>query len=169
MFRISGPSRSLRRYDDGLYAAGWIDDGHPAGFATGGMAVQHFAVGGMTAMALARAGVPLSMVTQGEYSNSVAASAGTHSGGGVVDIAAGPGNGPAMVARLRAAGFAAWLRTPAEGFSYHIHACAIGDREIASGAARQVQSYFNGRNGLANNAADPFERRWPNWADKYNQ
>ena len=24
-------------------------------------------------------------------------------------------------------------------------------------------------NYVANNAADPFERRWPNWADKYNQ
>lgn len=106
-------------------------------------------------------------LTQGSYNRGgVAASAGTHDGGGAVDIAS---SSRSLVLALRKAGFAAWLRTPAQGFSYHIHAVAIGDREASSGAAGQVQSYFNGRNGLANNGADDAERRWPNWADKYNR
>lgn len=116
------------------------------GFALGGL-VQHFAIGGMVAAALARAGGGFS-ITQGEYSNSVAASAGTHSGGGVVDIAAGPGNGPGMVARLRAAGFAAWLRTPAEGFPYHIHAVLMNHPDLSPQARAQVASYLAGGNGL---------------------
>lgn len=118
------------------------------------------------------AGVTI-VLTQGSYNaGGVAASAGTHDGGGVVDISV---NGLSsstrtkLVVSLRKAGFAAWLRTPAQGFAYHIHACAIGDREMASGAKNQVQAYFNGRNGLANNGPDDAERRWPNWADKYNQ
>lgn len=117
-------------------------------FAIGGMVpVQHFAVGGLVSAALARAGGGFS-ITQGEYSNSVAASAGTHSGGGVVDIAAGPGNGPGMVARLRAAGFAAWLRTPAEGFPYHIHAVLMNHPDLSPQARAQVASYLAGGNGL---------------------
>jgi hypothetical protein len=74
-----------------------------------------------------------------------------------------------VVVALRKAGFAAWLRTPAQGFSYHIHACAIGDREMASGAKNQVQAYFNGRNGLADNGSDEAPRHWPDWADQYDR
>ncbi|HVX91163.1 MAG TPA: glycoside hydrolase family 75 protein [Candidatus Paceibacterota bacterium] len=125
----------------------------------------------MLKLAAAWAGVSISL-TQGSYNTGVAASAGTHDGGGVVDINVNSWSSATrskVVLALRKAGFAAWLRTPAQGFSYHIHACAIGDREMASGARNQVQSYFNGRNGLANNGADDAERRWPNWADKYNQ
>jgi hypothetical protein len=118
------------------------------------------------------AGVTITL-SQGSYNaGGVSASAGTHDGGGVVDISVSSWSSATrtrVVLALRKAGFAAWLRTPAQGFSYHIHACAIGDREIAPAAARQVQSYFNGRNGLANNGPDDAERRWPNWADKYNQ
>ena len=106
-------------------------------------------------------------VTQGSYNRGgVAASAGTHDGGGVVDIAS---SSPALCQALRKAGFAAWIRTPAQGFAYHIHACAIGDREMASGAKNQVQAYFNGRDGLARNGADTNPPRpWPAWANKYN-
>lgn len=106
-------------------------------------------------------------LTQGSYNRGgVAASAGTHDGGGVVDIAS---SSTALVQALRKAGFAAWLRTPAQGFSYHIHACAIGDREMAQGAKNQVQAYFNGRDGLARNGADTNPPRpWPAWANKYN-
>jgi hypothetical protein len=122
-------------------------------------------------LAAAWAGVSINL-SQGSYSSGVSASAGTHDGGGVVDISVSAWSAATrdrVVLCLRKAGFAAWLRTPAEGFSYHIHACAIGDREMAAAAKRQVQSYFDGRNGLANNGADYFEHRWPNWADKYNQ
>lgn len=125
----------------------------------------------MLKLAAAWAGVTISL-TQGSYNTGVSASAGTHDGGGVVDINVNSWSSSTrskVVLALRKAGFAAWLRTPSDGFAYHIHACAIGDREMASLAKSQVQSYFNGRNGLANNGADNSEHRWPNWADKYNQ
>lgn len=111
-------------------------------------------------------------LTQGSYNRGVSASAGTHDGGGVVDISVGSmtaARRSEAVQCLRKAGFAAWLRTPAQGFAYHIHACAINDREMAQSAKNQVQSYFNGRNGLANNGADTDPPRpWPSWANKYN-
>lgn len=105
-------------------------------------------------------------LSQGSYNRGVSASAGTHDGGGVVDIAS---SSTTLVQALRKAGFAAWIRTPAQGFSYHIHACAIGDREMAQGAKNQVQAYFNGRDGLARNGVDTNPPRpWPAWANKYN-
>lgn len=111
-------------------------------------------------------------LTQGSYNRGVGASAGTHDGGGVVDISvSGMSNvqRSAAVNALRQAGFAAWLRTPVEGFAYHIHACAIGDREMAWGARSQVTAYFNGRNGLAGNGPDTASvgRPYPSWAVKY--
>jgi SLT domain-containing protein len=113
-------------------------------FAGGGM-VQHFAVGGMTAAALAKAGVSLGMVTQGEYSTGVAASAGTHDGGGVVDIGS---TSAGVVAALRAAGFAAWARGPAEGMVPHIHAVLMNHPDLSAAARAQVESFKNGGNGL---------------------
>lgn len=110
-------------------------------------------------------------LTQGSYNRGVSASAGTHDGGGVVDINVSGLNYNATLRALRQAGFAAWLRTPDEGFAYHIHACAIGDREMASGARNQVSAYFRGRNGLANNGPDSAPasvgRPYPTWAAKY--
>lgn len=125
----------------------------------------------MLKLAATWAGVTISL-TQGSYNKGVAASAGTHDGGGCVDIdvdAWSSATRGRVVQALRKAGFAAWLRTPAQGFDYHIHACAIGDREMASVAKSQVQSYFNGRNGLASNGPTEGETHWPNWADKYNR
>lgn len=110
-------------------------------------------------------------LTQGSYNRGVGASAGTHDGGGVVDVNTNGLNVNATLRALRQAGFAAWYRTPAEGFDYHIHACAIGDREMASGARSQVSAYFRGRNGLANNGSDSAPasvgRPYPQWARKY--
>jgi hypothetical protein len=112
-------------------------------------------------------------LTQGSYNKGgVAASAGTHDGGGVVDINVSSMSSSQrlrLVQALRMAGFAAWLRTPAEGFAYHIHACAIGDKDMASLAESQVQSYFNGRSGLRSNLRVTDPLHWPNWADKYNR
>lgn len=110
---------------------------------------------------------------QGSYHPGVAASAGTHDGGGVVDVSiSGKTQSQIndLILRLRKVGFAAWERTPAEGFVYHVHACAIGDEQMAPLAQQQVQSYFNGRNGLSGNGADTFHggRPWPAWAAKYN-
>src|SRR5690606_8273288 len=80
-------------------------------------------------------------LTEGSYNRGgVSASAGTHDGGGVIDINVSTMTVNGMhicVQALRKAGFAAWLRTPAQGFDYHIHAVAIGDREMSSAAKSQ--------------------------------
>jgi hypothetical protein len=116
-------------------------------------------------------------LSQGSYNpGGVAASGGTHDGGGVVDIIVNTmtatGRDDCLRA-LRRAGFAAWLRTPAEGFPYHIHAVAIGDREMSKAAAAQVRDYFAGRNGLANHGPDTAPagvgRPLPPWAVKFRQ
>lgn len=119
----------------------------PDMFAKGGMVGGRvpFAVGGMTADALRRAGVSLGMVSQGEYSNGKL-SAGTHSGGGVVDISS---TSPAVVARLRAAGFAAWARTgPAWAGNEHIHAVLMNHPSLSGPARAQVGSFMAGGTGL---------------------
>jgi hypothetical protein len=119
------------------------------------------------------AGVKFTL-TQGSYSTGVAASAGTHDGGGAGDISVG-GMSRAQIDKsiqgLRMAGFAAWYRTPAEGFAVHIHFEAIGDKEMSSGGRDQVVDLFAGRNGLANNGRDSapasIGRPFPAWAGKY--
>lgn len=107
------------------------------------------------------------VVTQGSYNTSVGASAGTHSGGGAVDISVrglGWSSISTLVIALRKAGFAAWYRSPSEGpWPAHIHAIAIGDKELSAAAARQVSAYKAGRNGLANNGRDT----GPRVASKY--
>ncbi|WP_205324075.1 peptidoglycan-binding protein [Glycomyces sp. YM15] len=96
-------------------------------------------------------------LTQGSYTTGNPSSAGTHDGGGVVDV-----NVSGMTATqrwqtvkaMRDVGFAAWLRTPEQGFSYHIHANAVCDTDMSAPAQRQVHDYFFGKNGLASHAAD---------------
>lgn len=109
-------------------------------------------------------------ITQGSYNRGVSASAGTHDGGGVVDISVNGMSGAeraAAVQALRKAGFFAWLRTPAQGFVYHIHAVAIGDREMSSGAKAQQVQGFQDRNGLAGRGPDPEADPYPTWIDRY--
>ncbi|WP_055563599.1 hypothetical protein [Streptomyces atriruber] len=91
---------------------------------------------------------------QGSYSNSVGASAGTHSGGGAIDL--GPAK-DAIVGAMRSSGFAAWRRTPAEGFSPHIHGIAVGDPTASAAAKQQVKAFHAGRNGLADNGPDTYK------------
>ena len=98
-------------------------------------------------------------VTQGSYNaGGVGASAGTHDGGGALDISVSgltTAQRTATVKALRQVGFAAWLRTPAQGdWGYHIHAIAINDTDLSSGAQHQAGDYYLGKNGLANGAAD---------------
>ncbi len=114
-------------------------------------------------------------VVQGSYSGSVAASGGTHDRGGAIDIhtwSHNQGTVDDMVKALRMSGFAAWSRGRGhDRFDPHIHAIAIGDRELSSSAANQVQEYFNGGDGLIGSAADPdrnLGRPVPQWARKYN-
>src|SRR5258708_32649220 len=79
---------------------------------------------------------------QGSYNKGgVAASAGTHDGGGALDVRAAQltaAQRKTAVLTLRQGGFAARLRTPAQGnWPLHIHASAGGEQELARGAARQ--------------------------------
>jgi GH25 family lysozyme M1 (1,4-beta-N-acetylmuramidase) len=100
------------------------------------------------------------VITQGSYQSSVAASAGTHDRGGVVDVRWTGRDSD--VRDLRRAGMAAWHRTPAQGpWPDHIHAVVIGHPDLAPAAARQITAYFNGRNGLANNGPDDGPRLDP--------
>ena len=98
------------------------------------------------------------VITQGSYTNATDASAGTHAGGGALDVRAKDLSAvqrDQVVLELRLIGFAAWLRTPLQGnWPYHIHAIAIGDRDMSLAAAMQVIAYRNGRNGLKNNGPD---------------
>lgn len=105
---------------------------------------------------------------QGSYSDGTL-SAGTHSGGGSVDImfAGLPEKQQRGIVKwLRRAGFAAWARTGA-GWenNEHAHAVLIGHRNLSPSAAQQVVAYKNKRDGLAGNNIDnawrpKYHRRW---------
>jgi peptidoglycan hydrolase-like protein with peptidoglycan-binding domain len=113
------------------------------------------------------------VLTQGSYTSDNPDSAGTHDGGGVVDIRVinlTTTQRWELVRALRTVGFAAWLRTPSDGFAYHIHANAISDPDMSRPARNQVHDYYFGRNGLANHAADntPQQYRVPfTWWEKH--
>jgi hypothetical protein len=101
-------------------------------------------------------------ITQGSYSDAVAASFGTHSGGGAVDLSVLRRGTytvlwddlELLIHALRVAGFAAWVRDFGELYadsSIHIHAIAIGDAELSPAAAEQLTGaagYFRGYSGL---------------------
>ncbi|GHG09638.1 peptidoglycan-binding protein [Streptomyces hydrogenans] len=107
---------------------------------------------------------------QGSYNaGGVAASAGTHDGGGVVDISVSGMSSAQrneLVQCLRRAGLAAWLRVP-PAFDYHIHAVAIGDRELSSAAKSQIAQWAVDRDGLAARGPDPAPDPYPAWTRQY--
>lgn len=122
-------------------------------------------------LAAADATLPWSIkLAQGSYCGLVkarcaSASAGTHDGGGVLDVSVRgltKSQRWRTVKALRTVGFAAWQRTPSQCggcWSAHIHAVAIGDtdmwqRDRGYGNRDQVADYFVGRNGLAGHAKD---------------
>lgn len=111
-----------------------------------------------------RAGVPLSPA-QGSYNTGVGASAGTHDGGGAIDLRVGaytPAQRIRVVRALKDAGFAAWFREATPGvWGAHIHALLIGDKDMAAGARSQVLSYDAGRDGLKGNRVDSTYRPKP--------
>jgi hypothetical protein len=114
----------------------------------------------MLAAAEKRLGYPLHIM-QGSYHSGVSASAGTHDGGGAVDVSATSDPNEVVLA-LRKVGFAAWHRRTWEGpWSEHIHCIAIGDPDLSSGARTQVREYFIGQNGLASHRADTGPRLHP--------
>lgn len=112
---------------------------------------------------------------QGSYHSGTKASAGTHDGGGAIDFkTSADGKSPkqirTMVEALRRAGFAAWHRAAPAWNPDHIHAIAIGDRDLSSGARSQVREYFAGGDGLSGSAPDPdraIGRPIPAWAKKF--
>lgn len=102
-------------------------------------------------------------LVQGSYNpGRVAASFGTHDGGGAVDLSVREpvtrrvmeAEIPRMLRALRIAGFAAWLRDTGElypGSAIHIHAIAVGDEELSEAARDQIDGpfgYLRGYNGL---------------------
>ncbi|MFE0458550.1 peptidoglycan-binding protein [Kitasatospora sp. NPDC058965] len=98
-------------------------------------------------------------LSQGSYNpGGDPTSAGTHDGGGVVDINIDTMSTTTRtdVARaLREVGFAAWIRNPTQGnWPWHIHAAAISDTDLSTPAQNQTGDYYLGFNGLANHGAD---------------
>jgi len=97
-------------------------------------------------------------IPQGSYTTGVSASGGTHAGGGALDISVRDMTTTErdhVVWALRKTSFAAWYRPYLAGvWPAHIHAIAIGDRELSAAAAEQVVQYRNGQNGLANHGPD---------------
>lgn len=101
-------------------------------------------------------------LTQGSYTDAVSASFGTHSGGGAVDLSVMREGTytvlwedvDLLLQALRMAGFAAWLRDYGELYPdspIHIHAIAVGDRELSPAAQEQLTGpagYFRGYSGL---------------------
>ncbi|GAA1701133.1 hypothetical protein GCM10009745_55290 [Kribbella yunnanensis] len=131
-------------------------------------------------------------LTQGSYNaGGVQASAGTHDGGGAVDISLKDRKTEVLFPKsrrelvrdsARQVGFAAWIRDPSQSsrrWAWHVHAIAIGDRDLSDDARDQVTAYRNGRNGLASNGADDGPRTWvkvtweqwekahPNWKEPF--
>jgi peptidoglycan hydrolase-like protein with peptidoglycan-binding domain len=101
---------------------------------------------------------PRLRMEQGSYSTSDPTSAGTHAGGGAVDIHVDNmtrAQRVNAVKQLRRVGFAAWLRSPSQGeWGWHIHGVAVSDPDLSPPAQHQVGDYYRGLNGLANRRPD---------------
>ena len=100
-------------------------------------------------------------ITQGSYNaGGVSASAGTHDGGGVVDLSDFEHERKVRV--LRSVGFAAWYRPgpPAYSWPAHIHAVLIGNRKLSPSAKAQVAEYIAGYDGLAGSGRDTGPRQF---------
>jgi len=106
-------------------------------------------------------------VVQGSYNaGGVSQSAGTHDGGGALDLSVfGLGDLPQKkwhVKQGRLAGFAAYYRPTIPGlWNEHIHAIALADPEMSSGAASQCVEYRAGGDALKGSAPDPDPRVHP--------
>lgn len=107
-------------------------------------------------------------VSQGSYNaGGVAASAGTHDGGGAIDVVpADLGEARQLERVLRRLGFAAYVRprlTRADGslvWVLHVHAIMIGNRKLSAGASAQVREYLAGGDGLLGSAPDTGPREF---------
>lgn len=92
-------------------------------------------------------------VMQGCYAHRVAASAGTHDGGGAFDLTHADWERKQHVGR--SIGLAIWHRTAIPGlWPEHVHAIVIGNERMSPSAARQVAAYRSYRDGLVSNRHD---------------
>jgi hypothetical protein len=113
-------------------------------------------------------------ITQGSFHDNGAASFGTHLGGGAVDLSVMRKGTytilydeiPALVNALRVAGFAAWFRELNElfpGSPAHIHAIAIGDKQLSQAAREQLtgkSGYFRSFSGIPVTDGNPTPDRF---------
>lgn len=100
-------------------------------------------------------------IIQGSYNDSVAASAGTHDYDAVFDVEITGMSWPEAQHWLRENGWAAWVRTPAQGFTYHIHMVSLPRyklkwvSKVGEYVPGQVVDYYNHEDGLAGGGHDP--------------
>lgn len=113
-------------------------------------------------------------LTQGSFSHSVGASAGTHDGPGAFDMYTSDyseSQKKIIGLALREVGFASWRRLKSQGpWDEHWHGIAIGTKGLPSIAAGQVKSYLAGGTGLASGGKDtePRPDRMLTW-EQYQQ
>jgi hypothetical protein len=93
-------------------------------------------------------GRPIDQVYQGSYRRGVSQSAGTHDGGGALDLW---DRDPHRIIRFgRNLGGAGWIRTPAQGdWVEHEHWIIGGDKKMSSEAHDQWVDYLRGGDGLS--------------------
>lgn len=102
---------------------------------------------------------PVTMLQGGYNKGGVAASSGTHDGGGAFDISTF--NWKNRIVVFRILGVAIWRRpTIRYVWSEHMHGIVAGDSTASAGAERQVTEYLHGGDGLVGSASDP------NWRPK---
>lgn len=100
------------------------------------------------------------VIIQGSYNTGVEASAGTHDKDAVLDVRIDGMDWYEAQRFLRELGWAAWVRTPAQGFSYHIHMVSLPKyklrwvRPVGIYVPGQVNQYYNHTDGLAGVGAD---------------
>jgi hypothetical protein len=110
-------------------------------------------------------------ILKGSYVRTGRRGAHPHMGGGVVDLVTDrpePQCTERAVQALREVGFAAWYR--ARESDSHIHAVAIGDREMTPAAWWQVKAYFLGRDGRTRGEEDAHRSltvSLPAWVARY--
>ena len=104
-------------------------------------------------------------VLQGSYNaGRVAASAGTHDGGGAFDLSVAgltDAQQDRLIWHLRRRNVCAWIRSPRYGWTStgaHIHGIVRDEPKLSAGAKAQVAAYDRGENGLANRGQDPHKR-----------
>ena len=115
-------------------------------------------------------------IGQGSYNTSVDASAGTHSGGGAVDVmfvGVPDRHRRAWNRWTRKAGFAGWPRLYPQWAkdNEHWHGLMLGHRNLSSSAQSQIVSWKNGRDGLVGNLLDKYwrPRRPRRWSHRQNK